>query len=78
MLYNSQQRGLIVDRCWIIYELASDNLLPPNEFHIQYPSLVEFALTSGYFQVRVAVGRGGHTMHIHEEYEFVDLENKEE
>ena len=49
MLYNSHQQGLIIERCWLIYELVSDKLVPPDEFHIRYPSLVEFALTSGYF-----------------------------
>ncbi len=76
MLYNSQQRGLIIDRCWLIYELVSDKLLPPDEFHIQYPNFVEFALTSGYFQVLVEVGRSGHSLHIHEEYEFVEYKLK--
>jgi len=41
VLYNSQQRGLIVDRCWLIYELVSDKLLPPDEFHIEYPNFVK-------------------------------------
>ncbi len=76
MLYNSQQRGLIIDRCWLIYELVSDKLLPPDEFHIQYPNFVEFVLTSGYFQVLVEVGRGGHSLHMHEEYEFVEYKLK--
>ena len=40
MLYNSQQRGLIIDRCWLIYELVSDKFLPPDEFHIEYPNFV--------------------------------------
>ena len=57
MLYNSQQQGLIIDRCWLIYELVSDKLVPPDAFHIQYPSLVELALTTGYFQLIVEVGR---------------------
>ncbi len=70
MLYNSQQRGLIIDRCWMIYELVSDKLLPPHEFHIEYPSLVELALTTGYFQFLAEIGRSGHFLHIHEEYEF--------
>ena len=70
MLFNSQQRGLIIKRCWLIYELISDKLQPPYEFHIEFPSLVEFALTSGYFQVLVVVNRSEHFLHIHEEYDF--------
>ena len=55
MLYNSHQQGLIIERCWLIYELVSDKLVPPDEFHIRYPSLVEFALTSGYFRLLVEI-----------------------
>jgi hypothetical protein len=54
----------------MIYELVSDKLLPPHEFHIEYPSLVELALTTGYFQFLAEIGRSGHFLHIHEEYEF--------
>ena len=72
MLYNSQQRGLIIDRCWMIYGLVSDKLLPSHEFHIEYPGIVEFALTTGYFQFLAEVGRGGHFLHIHEEYKFTE------
>jgi len=55
VLYNSHQQGLIIERCWLIYELVSDKLVPPDEFHIRYPSLVEFALTSGYFRLLVEI-----------------------
>ncbi len=72
MLYKSQQQGRIIDRCWLIYELVSDKLVPPDAFHIQYPSLVELALTSGYFQLLVEVGRSGHSLHIYEEYESAE------
>ena len=30
MLYNSQQRGLIIDRCWMIYELESTDQVNQN------------------------------------------------
>jgi len=59
VLYNSHQQGLIIERCWLIYELVSDKLVPPDEFHIRYPSLVEFALTSGYFKLLVEIGGSG-------------------
>jgi len=74
VLYNSYQQGLIIERCWLIYELVSDKLVPPDEFHIRYPSLVEFALTSGYFKLLVEIGGSGLSIHIYEEYE---LENEE-
>ena len=72
MLYNSRQQGLIIERCWLIYELVSDKLVPLNEFHIRYPNLVEFALTSGYFKLLVEIGGSGHSIHIYEEYEFAE------
>lgn len=72
MLYDSHQRGQIIDRCWLIYELISDTFVPPDEFHIQYPSLVELALTSGYFKLIVELGGSGYRIHVYEEYGFFE------
>ena len=74
MLYNSHQRRLVAERCWLIYDLISETFRVPDEFHIEFPSLVELALISGYFQVLVEVDRKGHFLHIHEEYDFKDRE----
>ena len=70
MLYDAHQQGRIIQRCWMIYELVSDTFVPPHEFHIQYPSLVELALTSGYFKLLATLNKSGHSIHIHEEYAF--------
>jgi hypothetical protein len=70
VLYDPYQRGQIVDRCWLIYELISDTFVLPVEFHTQYPSVVELALTSGYLKLVVALGGSGYRIHISEEYGF--------
>jgi len=70
VLYDAHQQGRIIQRCWMIYELVSDTFVPPHEFHIQYPSLVELALTSGYFKLLATLNKSGHSIHIHEEYGF--------
>jgi len=70
VLHNSHQRGLIIDRCWLIYDLITEEFQPPHEFTIEFPSLVELALSSGYLQVFVEISRSGYFLHIHEEYDF--------
>jgi len=70
VLHNSHQRGLIIDRCWLIYDLITEKFQPPHEFTIEFPSLVELALSSGYLQVFVEISRSGYFLHIHEEYDF--------
>jgi len=73
-LYDSYQRSLIIDRCWLIYDLITETFAVPRPFHIEFPSLVEFALISGYLQVLVEIRRKGLTLHIHEEYDFRNYE----
>ena len=70
MLYDAHQHGQIIQRCWMIYEPVNDTFEPPNEFHVEYPSLVELALSSGYFKLLAALSKSGHSIHIHEEYGF--------
>jgi len=70
VLHNSHQRRLIIERCWLIYDLITEKFQPPHEFHIEFPSLVKLALSSGYLQVLVEISRRGHFLHIHEEYDF--------
>jgi len=53
VLHNSHQRALIIDRCWLIYDLITEKFQPPHEFPIEFPGLVEIALISGYLQVFV-------------------------
>ena len=72
MLFDSQQRGKIVDRCWLIYDLISQTFVPTDEFHIQYPDVVELALTTGYFKLVVEIGGTGYSLHVNEEYGFFD------
>lgn len=72
MLHDSYQRRMIIARCWSGYDLIADTFAVPHQFHIEFPSLVELALCSGYFQILVEIGWGGHFLHIHEEYAFPD------
>ena len=72
MLHDSHQRSLIINRCWLIYDLITKKFCPLNEFHIEFPSLAELALISGYLQVLVEITRRGHFLHIHEEYDFIE------
>ena len=69
MLYDSHQQRLIIERCWLIYDLITEMFPVPCRFHVEFPSLVELALTSGYFQIFVKISRKGHFLHIHEEYD---------
>jgi hypothetical protein len=72
VLHDSHQRRLIINRCWLIYDLITKKFRPLHEFHIEFPSLVELALISGYLQVLVEITRRGHFLHIHEEYDFIE------
>ena len=72
MLYDSYQRRLIINRCWLIYDLITEKFRPLHEFHIEFPSLVELALISGYLQVLVEISRRGHFLRIDEEYDFIE------
>jgi len=72
VLYDSHQRRLIINRCWLIYDLITKKFRPLHEFHIEFPSLAELALISGYLQVLVEITRRGHFLRIHEEYDFIE------
>lgn len=74
MLYDSYQRSRIMDRCWLIYDLITATFAVPDSFHLDFPSMVELALSSGYLQVLVEISRKGHGLHISEEYDFRDYE----
>ena len=72
MLHDSHQRRLIINRCWLIYDLITKKFHPLHEFHMEFPSLAELALISGYLQVLVEITRRGHFFRIHEEYDFIE------
>jgi hypothetical protein len=72
VLHDSHQRKLIINRCWLIYDLITKKFRPLNEFHIEFPSRAELALISGYLQVLVEITRRGHFLRIHEEYDFIE------
>lgn len=57
MLYNSYQRRLIIDRCWMIYDFITKTFTVPHEFHIEIASIVEGAITSGYLQILVEISQ---------------------
>lgn len=72
MLHDSHQRRLIINRCWLIYDLITKKFRLLHEFHMGFPSLAELALISGYLQVLVEITRRGHFLRIHEEYDFIE------
>ena len=72
MLHDSHQRRIIINRCWLIYDLITEKCRPLHQFHIEFPSLAELALISGYLQVLVEITRRGHFLRIHEEYGFIE------
>ena len=45
MLHDSHQRRLIIYRCWLIYDLITKKFRPLHEFHIEFPSLAEIAVS---------------------------------
>ena len=71
MLHDSHQRRLIINRCWLIYDLITKKFHPLHEFHMEFPSLAELALISGYLQVLVVITRRGHLLRIHQEIDSV-------
>lgn len=74
MLYDAYQEKQITDRCWLIYDLVTEAFDVPQQFHIEFLSQVELALTSGYLQNLVEITRAGHFLHLHEEYGFRNYE----
>lgn len=74
MLYDSYQQRLIIDRCWLIYDLVTETFNVPQQFHIEFPSVVELVLITGYLRVFIEISRKGHLLHIHEEYDFRNQE----
>jgi hypothetical protein len=70
VLHDSHQQKLIINRCWLIYDLITEKFRHPYKFHIEFSALVELALISGYLQVLVEISPEGHFLHIHEEYDF--------
>jgi hypothetical protein len=72
VLHDAHQRRLIINRCWLIYDLITKKFRPLHEFHIEFPSLAELALISGYLQVLVEITRRGHFLRIHEEFDFIE------
>ena len=72
MFHDSNQQRLIIDRGWLIYDLISFKFIVPHQFHVEYPSVLESSIISGYFQLAVEIGEKGHLLRIHEEYEFRD------
>ena len=63
---------MVAHRCWLVYETITDNFEVSDQFHIQFPELVELALTAGYLELRVQVGKLNYSLHIQEEYAFKD------
>jgi hypothetical protein len=56
----------------MIYDIITNKFHPPHEFHVEFPSLAEFAIISGYLQVLVKITRRGHFLRLHGEYDFIE------
>lgn len=74
MFHDSNQQRLIIDRGWLIYDLISSKFIVPHQFHVEYPSVLENAIITGYFQLSVVIDKKQHLLRIHEEYAFRDYE----
>jgi len=70
VLHNSHQQRLIINRCWLIYDLITEKFRHLYEFHIEFPALVELASISCYLQILEEISPEGYFLHIHEEYDF--------
>lgn len=74
MLYDPCRRRLIVDRCWLIYDLITDWFALPDSFHAEFPALAQVAAVTGSLQATAEVGRQAHKLSINEEYDFRDYD----
>ena len=68
-MLSAQQRYLIADRCWLIYDLITNIFSVPGSFHLEIHEIAEIALESGYIEIRVQIEKE-HLLHIYEEYSF--------
>jgi hypothetical protein len=69
MPFEGRQRAAVLDRCWSIYLSLTSAFNVPENFHVEFPVVVESALVSGALHVTVPVG-GDMTLSLREEYAF--------
>ncbi|MGH7847800.1 MAG: hypothetical protein ACREQW_21880 [Candidatus Binatia bacterium] len=69
MPFEGRQRAAVLDRCWSIYISLTRAFILPEEFHVQFPVIVEPVLVSDALQVTVPIG-GDLTLSLREEYAF--------
>jgi hypothetical protein len=56
MLFEGRQHPAVIERCWSTYLSITRILSVPENFHIEFPAMVESAVTSGTLQFTVAIG----------------------
>ena len=69
MPFDRRQRDALLDRCWSIYLSLTSAFNVPENFHVEFPVVVESALVSGSLHVTVSV-REDMTLSLREEYAF--------
>ena len=69
MPFEGRQRAAVLDRCRSIYISLTRAFILPEEFHVQFPVIVESVLVSDALQVTVPIG-GDLTLSLREEYAF--------
>ena len=69
MPFDGRQRAALLDRCWSIYLSLTSTFNVPENFHVEFPVVVESALVSGALHVTVPVGEDT-TLSLREEYAF--------
>ena len=69
MPFEVRQRAALLDRCWTIYLSLTSAFTVPENFHVEFPVVVESALVSGALHITVPVGEDT-TLSLREEYVF--------
>ena len=69
MPFEGRQRAAVIDRCWSTYVSLNDAFEAPENFHLEFPGIVESALLSGRLRFTVSAG-SGLTLRVAEEYVF--------
>lgn len=74
MLSEAHRKRLILERCWLIYDLITTAFETPDLFHADFPQIAEAALVWFYLRLSVNIHCAGYTLDIHEEYSFEGYE----
>jgi hypothetical protein len=69
MPFEGRQRAAALDRCWSIYLSLTRVFILPENFHVEFPIVVESVLITGALQVTVSIG-SDLGLSLREEYGF--------